>query len=67
MARVAMLALQLDGLIVLPPPTRGRGSAAPIVFGPDTELPLFPAPTSLDEVRPLTLGPVLGTTHEGKR
>ena len=38
----------------------------PMVFGPDTEPPLFPAPTTLDEVRPLSLRPVVRYTREGK-
>gem|GEM_PF-3650299 len=35
-------------------------------FGPGTEPPLFPPPATLDDVRPLTLRPVLGKTREGK-
>ena len=42
-------------LIILPPPRWGRGRPKPIVSGPDTEAPLFPATTTLDEVRPLDL------------
>ncbi len=38
----------------------------PIVFGPDTEPPLFPAPTTLDEVRPLDPRPVVRGTRESK-
>ena len=38
-----------------------------MVFGPDTEPPPFPAPTILDEVRPLSLRPVVRYTREGKR
>ena len=38
----------------------------PIVFGPDTEPPLFPAPTTLDEVRPLDFRAVVRGTREGK-
>ena len=37
-----------------------------IVFGPDTEPLLFPAPTILDEVYPLDLRPVVRSTREGK-
>ena len=37
-----------------------------IVFGPHTEPPLFPAPTTLDEVRPLDPRPVVGGTRRGK-
>ena len=66
MARVTMLAMHKDGLIALPPPKRRRNRPAPIVFGPDTEPPLFPPPTTLDEVRPLDLRPVAGGTRAGK-
>ena len=38
-----------------------------MVFGPDTEPPPFPAPTTLNEVRPLSLRPVARYTREGKR
>ena len=53
MARVAMLATHNDGLIVLPPPKWQHPPRRPMVFGPDTEPLPFPAPTILDEVRPL--------------
>ena len=53
MARVTMLAMHRDGLITLPPPSWERGRPKPIVFGPDTEPPLSPVPTTLDEVRSL--------------
>ena len=53
MAKVTMLAMHRDGVIALPPPRGRQGRPKPIVFGPDTEPPLFPAPTTLDEVRPL--------------
>ena len=66
MARVTMLAMHKDGLITLPPPRRGRGRPKPIVFGPDTEPPLFPAPSTLDDVRPLDLRTVVRGTREGK-
>ena len=55
-----------DGLIVLSAPQGRQGRPRAIVFGPDTEPPLFPAPTTLDEVRPLNLRPVVRGTHEGK-
>ena len=67
MARVTMLAMHKDGLIVLPPPKWPRPARRPMVFGPDTEPPLFPAPTTLDEVRPLSLRPVVRYTREDKR
>ncbi len=47
-ARVAMLAMHNDGLITLPPQKWRKA----IIFGQDTEVPLLPAPTTLDEVRP---------------
>ena len=67
MARVTMLAMHNDGLIVLPPPKWPRPPRRPMVFGPDTEPPLFPPPTTLDEIRPLTVQPVVRYTREGKR
>ena len=66
MARVTMLAMHRDGVIALPPPKGRRNPPRPIVFGLDTEPPLFPAPTALDEVRPLDMRIVLGGTPEGK-
>ena len=63
-ARVAMLAMHRDGVIALPPPRGRRNPPRPIVFGPDTEPPLFPAPTALDEVRPLEMRPVVRETRE---
>ena len=53
-------------LITLPPPRWERGRQKPIVFGPDTEPPLFPAPTTLDDVRSLDLRTVVRGTREGK-
>ena len=67
MARVTMLAMHKDGLIELPPPRWRQGRPRPIVFGPDTEPPLFPAPTTLDEVRPLELHTVVRGTRESRR
>ena len=66
MARVTMLAMHNDGLIKLPPPRWRQGRPRPIVFGPDTEPPLFPPPTTLDEVRPLDLRLVVRGTREGR-
>ena len=66
MARVAMLAMHRDGLIALPAPQGRQNRPGPIVFGPDTEAPLFPGPTTLDEVRPLDLRPVVRGTRESK-
>ena len=66
MARVVMLAMQRDGVIARPPPRGRRNPPRPIVFGPDNEPPLFPAPTTLDEVRTLEMRPVVRETREGK-
>ena len=66
MAKVTMLGMHRDGVIVLPPPKGRQGRPRPIIFGPDTEPALFPAPTTLDEVRPLTLRTVVRGTREGK-
>ena len=66
MARVTMLAMHKDGLITLPPPRWTPGRPKPIVFGPDTEPPLFPAPTVLNDVRPLEMRTVVRGTREGK-
>ncbi len=66
MARVTMLAMHSDGLIVLPPPKWRQKRPGPIVFGQDTEPPLFPPPTILDEVRPLELRTVVGGTRQGR-
>ncbi len=61
-----MLAMHKDGLIVLPPPKWPRPPRRPMVFGPDTEPPAHPAPTSLDAVRPLDLRPAVRYSREGK-
>ena len=66
MARVTMLAMHRDGLIVLPPPKGRQYRPKPIVLGQDTEPPLFPAPTTLDEVRSLDLRTVVRGTREGR-
>ena len=63
MARVTMLAMHRDGLIVLPPPKWRQSRPGPIVFGQDTEPPLFPPPTTLDEIRPLELRTVVAGTR----
>ena len=62
-----MLAMHRDGLIVLALPNGRQNRARPIVCGPNTEPPMYPAPTTLDEVRPLTLRPVVRATRDGKR
>ena len=66
MARVTMLAMHRDGVIALPPPRGKQGRPKPLVFGPETEPPLLPAPTTLDEVRPLDFRTVVRETCEGK-
>ena len=66
MARVTMLAMHRDGLIALPPPKGPKPVPRPIIFGQDTEPPLFPAPATLDEARPLQVRMVVGGTREGK-
>ena len=66
MARVTMLAMHRDGLITLPPPKWRQNRPGPIVFGPDTEAPLIPAPETLDEVRPLGMRIVVRGTREGR-
>ena len=52
--------------IVLRPPTRARCRAGPIAFGPDTDPPVFPAPNSLDEARPVQLRTVCQRWREGR-
>ena len=66
MARVTMLAMHRDALITLPARQGRHNRPGPVAFGPHTEPPLFPAPTTLDEVRPLDLRPVVRATREGK-
>ena len=67
MARVTMLAMHRDRLILLPPPKWRQNRPGPIIFGPHTEPQAAPAPTTLDQVRPLDLQPVVRGTPEGKR
>ncbi|MCY3731842.1 MAG: DUF4338 domain-containing protein [Rhodospirillaceae bacterium] len=66
MARVVMLAMHRDGRIELPPPKRTRPPRRPATFGPDTEAPLLPPPTTLDEVRPVELRTVVRGDRWGK-
>ena len=56
----------LRALIADPERLTRQGRPRLIVFGPDTEPPLFPAPTTLDEVRPLDLRTVVRGTRESK-
>ncbi len=65
-ARVALLAMHRDALITLPPPQHRVNRSGPIVFGPDTEPPPIPPPTTLDEVRPLAVSIVTGGKRQGK-
>ena len=65
MARVTMLAMHRDALITLPARQGRQNRPGPVAFGPHTEPPLFPAPTTLDEVRPLDLRRVVRGTREG--
>ena len=64
--RVVMLAMHKDGVIALPLPKGPKHRPRPIAFGPETEPPLFPAPTTLDEVRPLQMRTVVRETREGR-
>ena len=59
MARVVMLAMHRDGRIELPPPKWRQNRPGPITFGPETEPPLLPPPTTLDAVRPLEMRTVV--------
>ena len=53
-ARVALLRMQRDGLLTLPPPLRPLARPRPIAPSPATDPPgLLPLPRSLAEVRPL--------------
>ena len=65
MARVTMLAMHTDGLITLPPLERRQYRPRPIVYGQDTEVPLLPAPTTLDQGRPLELRTAVHATRPG--
>ena len=67
MARCTMLAMHRDGILTLPPRRQAPTRPKPIVFGPETEPPSSPAPTTLDEVQPLTVRIVVGGTPQGKR
>ena len=53
--------------IVLEPPKRRRPPRRPTVFGSDTKPLLFPAPATLDEIRPLSPRIVLRYTRQRKR
>lgn len=66
MARVVMLAMHNDGVIALPAPKGPKHRPRPIAFGPETEPPLFPAPSTLDEVRPLQMRTVVRETRQGR-
>ena len=65
-ARVALLRMERDGLIVLPPSQRRSTRVLrPVPSSPETEPPLFPVPDRLDQVRPLRIEPIR-STKEGK-
>ena len=66
-ARLAMLAMQRDGRLTLPPPRRRQGRPKPIVFGPETDPPEQPITASLDVVRPLQIIPVVSGTDASVR
>ena len=66
MAKVVMLKMHRDGIIKLPPPKWRPGPPKPVVFGPDTEPPLFPVPATFDEARPLEFRIVKSGTREGR-
>ncbi len=66
MARVVMLAMHRDGRIELPPPKWRQNRPGPITFGPDTEPPLLPPPTTLDAVRPIEMRTVVRGDRRGK-
>ena len=66
MARVVMLAMHRDGRIELPPPKWRQNRPGPITFGPDTEPPRLPPPTTLDAVRPLEMRTVVRGDRGGK-
>ena len=66
-ARLAMLAMQRAGRLILPPPRRRQGRPKPIVFGPETDPPVQPIAASLDLVRPLQIVPVVSGTDASVR
>ena len=66
MVHVVMLAMHRDGRIELPPPKGRQNRPGPITFGPDTEPPLLPSPTTLDAVRPLEMRTVVRGDRGGK-
>ena len=66
MARVVMLAMHKDGRVEMPLPKWRQNRPGPIIFGPDTEPPLLPSPTSLDEVRPIEMRTVMRGDRWGK-
>ena len=76
-ARLAMLAMQRDGRLTLPPPRGLQGRPKPIVFGPETDPPVqlqdcasgrsLLIAASLDVVRPLQIVPVVSGTDASVR
>ncbi len=59
LARVTVLAMHRDGIIVLSPQQRKW-------FGPETGPPLVPSPATLDEIRPRHICLVVGGTWQGR-
>ncbi len=57
-ARVAMLRMHRDGVIVLPPPRRAPVVRRPLVPGPATDRPPFPTPERLADIQPVAVEPV---------
>ena len=56
-ARVAMLRMHRDGLIVLPPPKQVPTVRRPPVPGPETDQPPIPPPERLADVQPVVVEP----------
>ena len=66
MAKITMPAMRKDDPVALPAPRERQNRPGPIVLGPDTEAPPIPAPTTLDEARPLDLRPVVRGARESR-
>ncbi len=68
MAKVTMLKMHRDGVIVLPPAkSRKRARRKPVPFTAATDPPLFPPPATLEAVRPLRFVPVTGAGPRASR
>ena len=57
--------MQTIWTIELPPPRWKSTRPGPSVFGPETEPPLFPAETRLDDLQPLQIRTVVRGTRDG--